>query len=98
VGLFNDYRSAHAARPGFFRAAFAVMAVFARSAGVASCAGRCFRHARKGEGRYYGGDKRYRFHKSFRLVVRHFYLERVQRRSQRAWPSRRHNTGFEGAA
>jgi hypothetical protein len=86
------------------------MAVFARSAGIASYAGRCFRQARKGEGGYYGDDERYRFHGfsivfqiaavllglsegfgvSLQLVGRDFHLERVQRRSQRAWPSRLH--------
>jgi len=38
------------------------MAVFARTTRVASCAGRCFRQACKGEGGYYGDDERYRFH------------------------------------
>ena len=68
---------ADAARPASFRAAFAVMAVFARITRVASCAGavfmnarrvsahfacRCFRYASKSEGGYYGGDNRYCVH------------------------------------
>ena len=71
--------SADTARAGCFRAVFAVMAVFARITGVASCAGaafmnahrvsahfacRCLRCACKSDDGYYGGDKRYRFHES----------------------------------
>ena len=47
VGFIESYGlpSADAARAASLRAVFAVMAVFARSAGIASCAGRCFRYA-----------------------------------------------------
>ncbi|HET6887801.1 MAG TPA: hypothetical protein VFH87_07740, partial [Candidatus Udaeobacter sp.] len=70
---------ADAACAPFFRAAFAVMAVFARSAGIASCAGRCFRQARKDEGGYYGDDERYRFH-GFSIVFRRGRLDPVCQR------------------
>jgi len=61
-GVSLELPFADAARAAFFRAVFEVMAVFARSAGVASCACRCVRHAHKCERGYYGDDKRYRFH------------------------------------
>jgi len=51
-GVTYELAFADAARAACFRAVLAVMAVFARSTGIASCAGRRFRHARKGKGRY----------------------------------------------